>query len=145
MNLPKDLERLLDLYTQMRSMAQANLGVLQQGDFEALDDAWQKRRVLFNKLCQNREALNGVFANWDAHMAVMEPDQARRCADLAEAIKKEGRQTLELDDKSAELLKDAQKDIKGKLDHIKEGRRALKAYRGSARAPKPNIHISKNG
>jgi uncharacterized protein YhaN len=144
-NLAVELQKLLDLYSQMRSMAQSNVGVLEQGNLEALDDAWQKRRSVFNKLCQARQAMNGVFDNWDAHMAVMDPEAAQRCEQLADDIKKEARSTLELDDRVAELLKKAQSDIKGKLDHIKEGRRALKAYRGSARAPKPNIHISKSG
>jgi hypothetical protein len=144
-NLVRELERLLELYSQLRSMAQVNVGLLKQSDFEALDDAWRKRKTLFNKLCQLRGSLNPVFDNWDAHMAVLEPDQARRCAELSKMIVSEGKRTLELDESATELLTQAKDNIKGKLDHIRDGRKALKAYRSSARAPKPIVHISKNG
>lgn len=145
MKLRSGLEQLLELHQQYHALAQVTVGLLEQSDFEALEDAWTKRRELFKKLSSQRAKLEVFFNAWDSHMAVLPQSESEFCRALVAEIEQTGGNILELDKKAENLLGEAKAETKKQLDHLQTGSKALKAYQSSGRLQKPNLFISKSG
>ena len=144
MNLPHSLERLMELYRNYHALAQVTVGLLEQTNYEALDDAWAKRRELFKRLTSARNKMDPVFANWQAELDSLSPSDAERCSQSVKDIERLGKATLELDNKAAAIIRQLTNDIKGKLNHLQMGRKALQAYHGVAKPPSIPKLISKS-
>ena len=144
MSLPYSLERLMELYRSYHALAQVTVGLLEQTNYEALEDAWTKRRELFKRLTAARNNLDPVFANWKAELESLSPSDAERCSKSVKDIERLGKATLELDNKAAAIIRQLTEDIKGKLNHLQAGRKALHAYHGVAKPPSIPKVISKS-
>ena len=145
MSLNSELEHLLELYRRYHALAQVTVGLLKQANYEALDDAWAKRRELFKRLTAARAKLAPLFADWEPALSGLEEAQKEKCSRLVGQVEDLGKKTLALDQEAATLMEGAQTEIKNSLNHLQKGANALKAYHGTAHPPPARNLITKSG
>ena len=133
MNLLKELERLKELHGRFLSQAQVILGLLEQGDEEALADAWYQRELLFNELDGLHQYLAPVFAQWQKGQGGPAPAEEARAFEMLDQVRDLGQQSGEIDRSLARLLKARKDELALDLGRLKQGQRAQKAYGGGSR------------
>lgn len=123
-----ELDRLAALQDELHALAQVMVGVLEQEDLEALQDAWEKRRGLFEEVNACYGQLAPSFAAWEERLARLEPGQAARARDLVERLSGQARQVLALDERTTDLMERQLGKLNRSLEHLNLGRRMIRAY-----------------
>jgi ABC-type sugar transport system ATPase subunit len=122
------LTRLSSLQDELFSLAQVMLGVLEQEDMDALQDAWEKRRALFEEVNACYRELGPAFAAWDDCLAELAPQQAGQAQEIVERLSLQAREVLALDERATALMEAQMRKINASLHHLNLGRRAIRAY-----------------
>lgn len=133
MSILNDLDRLEQLHGELLSQAKVLVGLLEQGEEEAFNNAWAQRQLVYKELHGLHHRLAPALARWE------EPDNGISAADKGNAskvfrqVRSLGRQLLEIDRKVAELLKARRVELVQELGHYKKSRHARQAYGGGSR------------
>jgi len=126
-----DLDRLEQLYGELLSQARVLLGLLEQGEEEAFDNAWAQRQLVFKELEGLHRRLAPDFARWEERGPKSAGnEQAKKVFDQVRSL---GRQVLAIDRKAAELLKARRDDLAQELGRFKQSQQAQHAYGGGSR------------
>ena len=133
MSMLNDLDHLEQLHGELLSQAKVLLGLLEQGEEEAFDNAWAQRQQVFKALDGLHRRLAPDFARWGDQASGMNPADEERARRIFSQVRKLGRQVLEIDRRAAELLQARRADIVQDLGRIKEGQKARQAYGGGSR------------
>ena len=133
MSLLADLERLEELHRELRSQARVVLGLVEQGEEEALDDAWARRQQVFRELSALHDRLAPVLERWEETAAALAPAQQERAQEIFEQVQRLGQEVLELDQRASRLLEDRRSELRQDLGRLKAGQRLQEAYGGSRR------------
>lgn len=124
-----ELKRLQALQEELFGLAQVMLGLLEQGQLDPLQDAWEKRQRLFSQVYACYRELQPLFAAWDQTLAGLTPAEAQQAAGLVEDIAGQARRVLELDERSKVLLQEQLAKLGQGLDQVRVGQKLVKAYR----------------
>jgi ABC-type sugar transport system ATPase subunit len=127
-NLLSELKRLAALQDELFSLAQVMLGVLENDDLDALQDAWEKRRALFEEVNACYHQLGPSFSAWDDLLAGMAIDQAELAQQLVDRLSGQAREVLVLDERTTALMEAHMRKISSNLQHLNLGRRVIRAY-----------------
>jgi hypothetical protein len=122
------LIRLSSLQDELFSLAQVMLGVLEQENLDALQDAWEKRRALFEEVNACYRLLGPSFAAWDDCLAGLDPGQASEAQQLVDRLSAQAREVLALDERTTALMEAQMRKLNDSLHHLNLGRRAIRAY-----------------
>lgn len=122
------LRRLSSLQDELFGLAQVMLGVLEQEDLDALQDAWEKRRALFEEVDALYRQLGPSFAAWEDCLAGMDPGQAAEARQTVERLSAQAREVLALDERTTALMEAQMRKLNDSLHHLNLGRRAIRAY-----------------
>lgn len=128
MSLLAQLKRLSSLQDELFSLAQVMLGVLEQENLDALQDAWEKRRALFEEVNACYSELGPSFSSWDGLLDGMDPGQAEQARQLVDRLSAQAREVLTLDERTTALMEAQMRKINDSLHHLNLGRRAIRAY-----------------
>lgn len=145
MSLLNDLERLGRLHDEQLALAKSTLGLARKSDLDALDDLWARRRRLFKSLQEAHNRLLPAFGAWEGALEPLGRAQADRARALVEGMDRCGRQTLDLDRQSAQLLAGARDDLAGELRKLSDGRRLRRAYDSGGRGETLPLRLSRTG
>ncbi len=128
MSLLSELDRLAALQDELHSLAQVMVGVLEQEDLEALQDAWEKRRGLFEEVNACYHQLSPSFAEWERILRGLAPPEAERVQGLVDRLSGQARRVLALDERTTALMERQMSKINRTLEHLSLGRRMIRAY-----------------
>ena len=128
MNPLANLERLKGMHQQLVALAQVTVGLLENQDLDALDDAWGRRRRLFKELRALHGQLKPLFAQLNDKKCRLPSSDQARCRALAEEIRQMGRKVLELDRRAEALLLDLRQSMTEDFKRLNAGRRLIHAY-----------------
>lgn len=128
MSLLAELDRLAALQDEPHALAQVMVGVLEQEDLEALQDAWEKRRGLFEEVNACYCQLSPSFAAWEQSLEGLESHEAQRARGLVDRLSGQARRVLDLDERTTALMERQMGKIKRSLEHLSLGRRMVRAY-----------------
>ncbi len=145
MSMLNELDRLEHLHGELLSQARVLLGLLEQGEEEAFEDAWAQRQLVFKELNGLHRRLAPAFAQWEepgSGLGSAEDEHARK---VFSQVRQLGRQVLEIDRKAADILKARRDDIAQELGRIKQGQRAQHAYGGGSRSWWGPDRVSRTG
>jgi hypothetical protein len=132
-NMLKELERLKELHGRFLVQANVILGLLEQNDEEAFEDAWYQRQLLFNELDGLNQYLAPALNQWETLKDGLAPVEEERALKVMEQVRDLGHQIGEVDKRVSELLTAQKDEIAQDLGRVKEGQRAKKAYGGGSR------------
>lgn len=133
MSMLNELDRLEYLHGELLSQARVLLGLLEQGEEEAFDNAWAQRQKVFKELDGLHRRLAPAFARWGEPGDGLSPAEDEHARKVFAQIRQLGRQVLEIDRKAAEILQARRDDLAQDLGRIKQGQRAQHAYSGGSR------------
>lgn len=133
MNTLKELERLKELHGQLLRQARVILGLLEQEDEEAFENAMSQRVSLFNEMLGLHKRLSSVFAQWDRDRNGLGGARKEGAQNLVDQIRELGQQVLDIDQRACGILKTRRANLAADLGRLKEGKRVQQAYGGGSR------------
>lgn len=145
MNLLNDLIGLADQHRELLDLAEVTVGLLEQGDLEALDDAWERRQRLFERMTMARRRLEPALADWDRTLAGLDQGPAAQAQKLVDVMAQKGAAVLELDQKAQVLMRQAMDRLDQELNRIEAGRKLIRGYSSPTRGPSEPHSFSKMG
>jgi hypothetical protein len=132
-NTLKELERLKELHGQLLRQARVILGLLEQDDEEAFENAMSQRVSLFNEMLGLHKRLSSVFAQWDRDQDGLGPARKEGAQNLVNQIRELGQQVLDVDQRACGILETRRANLSGVLGRLKKGKRVQQAYGGGSR------------
>jgi hypothetical protein len=144
MSVMEELGRLEELHGELLAKAKVTVGLLEQGESEAMEDAWAQRRRLFKRLTAQHRKLSPVLEDWQQTRQELSPEQARRAEDLMERVRGVGRRVLALDRRAAELMEQGRAEALAELEKVGRGQKLQRAYRRQPAAWGPD-RLSRTG
>jgi len=124
-----ELKQLEGLTRQLLGEAKATVGLLEQGEAQAWEDSWNRRRRLFKRVMAGYQKLGPDLARWrEEGAAHADPEKAREAERVARAVRRVSRQVLEVDRRAAELLARERDAAAKEVDRLKSGRRVRQVY-----------------
>ncbi|MBI5521332.1 MAG: hypothetical protein HY910_01795 [Desulfarculus sp.] len=129
MNLLGHLERLAGLQAELTGQALACQGLIEQEQFAPLEDAMQRRRLLFAQVMALHQELGQAWPGLEEALAGLPPEQAVLAREVLRQITEQSARLGELDRRSAVLLEEVLARLRGELKRLGQGQRLLNAYR----------------
>jgi hypothetical protein len=129
----RDLDHLEQLYGELFSQARVLLGLLENGEEEAFNNAWEHRKQVFKELEGLHRRLAPTFSKWEAEGSGLGAEKDEQAQKVFNEIRRLGRQVLDIDRKAAELLTARRDNLVHDLGRIKKGQQARYAYKGGSR------------
>ncbi|MCB2184822.1 MAG: hypothetical protein KQJ78_00285 [Deltaproteobacteria bacterium] len=145
MSLLTQLNRLEARHRELLSLARMTLSLAQRDDLAALEDTFNRRRLLSQEVEAQFRKLAPLWPRWDQELAALPPDQAGQAQDLVNRIAALGHEIVALDRQAADRLTELKDQTAQGLGRAKQGKKLLNAYRS---LPKPGSglgQVSKSG
>lgn len=129
MSLLGHLERLAGLQAELTGQAQACQGLVEQEQFAPLEDAMQRRRLLFARIMALHQDLRQAWPDLEQALAGLPPAEASQARGFLRDLTGQSARLGELDRRSAVLLEEVLARLRGELKRLGQGQRLLNAYR----------------